>query len=88
MTPIGRLVLAGALAACIAQVQAQQPQQRAIRIEINTQGLPPQLAQRLREEARKGRNAVIRYINRTRMIHGLRADEILLPARVDERPRR
>jgi hypothetical protein len=76
---IGRVALAAVLAAG-GTAAGGQPQERPIRLEIQTQGLPPQVAQRLQQEARKGRNAVIRYINRTRMVHGLRAEEILRPA--------
>jgi len=51
-------------------------------VKLNTDGLAPYVREHLEASALEGRTSVIRYINRTRMIHHLRAEQIL----TDERP--
>ena len=46
-------------------------------VAVNTAGLPKPVRDRLEEAAKRGTQAVIQYVNRTRMIHQLRADEVL-----------
>jgi len=51
-------------------------------VKVNTDGLAPYVREHLEASALEGRTSVIRYINRARMIHHLRAEQIL----TDERP--
>ncbi|HSW82274.1 MAG TPA: hypothetical protein VLH12_02295 [Usitatibacter sp.] len=51
-------------------------------VKVNTDGLAPYVREHIEAKALEGRTSVIQYINRTRMIHHLRAEQVL-PA---ERP--
>ena len=48
-------------------------------VVVKTDGLPSHVRKRLEEKARKGRTAVIQYINRTRNTHNLYVVDILGP---------
>jgi hypothetical protein len=50
-------------------------------VKVNTDGLAPYVRERVEAMALEGRTSVIRYINRTRMIHHLRAEQILAAER-------
>ena len=54
-----------------AQARAEGP------VAVNTANLPQPVRDRLEEAAKRGPQAVIRYVNRTRMMFHLRADEVL-----------
>jgi hypothetical protein len=51
-------------------------------VKVNADGLAPYVREHLEASALEGRTSVIQYINRTRMIHNLRVEQVL-PA---ERP--
>jgi hypothetical protein len=54
-------------------------------VHVNVEGLPAHLAERVKMYAAQGKTALIRLIHRTRMIYGLRLEELLRPARDTER---
>jgi urease gamma subunit len=62
-----------ALCGTVAAQEAEKP------VAVNTDGMPAQLRARVEEKAKEGPTAVIQYINRTRHIHNLRADQVIKP---------
>ena len=54
-----------------AQARDEQP------VAVNTANLPTHLRERLEEAAQRGQPAVIQFVNRTRMIYQLRAEDVL-----------
>ena len=67
------------LAFCIAIVafQAGFAQAAEPPIEVRVDHLAPQLAERVKGYAARGKTALIRYLNSTRMIHNLRVEDVL-----------
>ena len=51
-------------------------------VRVNTAGMPDYLRARIEAKAREGKTTLIRYLHRTRMIHGLRLEDVLV---VDDR---
>ena len=46
-------------------------------VALNLEGVPSPARERLQEKAKEGATAVIRYVNRTRHLHQLRAEEVI-----------
>jgi hypothetical protein len=51
--------------------------QREEPVAVNVTGLMPQVAERVKKHAEQGRTSLIRYVKATRMIHGLRVQELV-----------
>jgi hypothetical protein len=79
-TNIARTLIAAAALAVAAPVYAQEAEPP---VAVKTDGLPPQLQMRLQEKAQQGQTAVIQYINRTRNVHNLRAEDVIKPLPAD-----
>ena len=62
-----------ATALYLGAVQAAEPP-----VEVRVDHLAPQVAERIKACAARGKTALIRYLNATRMIHGLRLDDVLV----------
>jgi hypothetical protein len=77
-------LLAAAAFAVAGSVSAQQQPQESIVVEsgsplyLRTDGMPAYLAERLEEKAREGLRSLRLYVWRTRMIHQLSLDSILV----------
>jgi len=67
------------LAFCIAVLGFAAGSARAAEppVEVRVEHLSPQLAERIKSYAARGKTALIRYLNGTRMIHNLRLDDVL-----------
>ena len=46
-------------------------------VPVNLKGLAPHVAKRVAEKAREGSTALRRYLERTRMIHGLHWSDVV-----------
>jgi hypothetical protein len=46
-------------------------------VAVKTDGLPPQLKERIEQKAQQGQSALIRYLNNTRHIHQLRVEDVV-----------
>jgi hypothetical protein len=66
---------------CLAFAGAVCAQQAEAPVAVNTDGMPHSLRARLEAKAQEGPTAVIRFINRTRNIHQLRAQDVIRPDR-------
>jgi hypothetical protein len=78
-----KCLLAAAAFAVAGTVNAQQAQESIVvdsdaSTYLRTDGLPDYLAQRLEEKAREGLRSLNQYVHRTRMIHQLNLDRILV----------
>jgi hypothetical protein len=73
---VARHVIAGIALAIALPVSAQVIEPP---VAVKTDGLPSHVRKRLEEKAKKGRTAVIQYINRTRNTHNLYVPDILGP---------
>jgi hypothetical protein len=51
--------------------------QREEPVAVNVQGLAPQVAERVQKHAAAGKSSLIRYINATQIVHGLRVAEVV-----------
>ena len=67
------IAVALAVAGSVCAQEAEPP------VPVKTDGMSPQLAGRLQEKAQQGQTAVIQYVNRTRAIHNLRAEDVIKP---------
>jgi hypothetical protein len=78
-----KCLLAAAAFAVAGSVNAQQPQESIVvesgsPMYLRTDGMAPYLAERLEEKAREGLRSLRLYVWRTRMIHQLSLDSILV----------
>ena len=46
-------------------------------VEVRVDHLAPQVAERIKAYAARGKSALIRYLNGTRMIHNIRFEEVI-----------
>ena len=51
-------------------------------VAVNVAGMPTHVADRIRDHAAKGQTALLRYLDRTRMIHQLRIEDVVRRERV------
>jgi hypothetical protein len=70
-----KTLLAVAALALSSTVWAQQPEQ-PVRVKVD--GLPPHIANEVKEKAQQGPTELRRYIERTRMIHELNYNSLVL----------
>lgn len=82
-TFVSKLLLSAAALAVAGSVNAQQSQDSIVvdsdsPMYLRTDGLPPYLADRLEEKAHEGLRSLNQYVQRTRMIHQLSLDRILM----------
>jgi hypothetical protein len=80
-----KCLLAAAALAVAGSVNAQQAQDSIVvesdsPMYLRTDGLPQYLAERLEQKAREGLRSLNQYVVRTRMIHQLSLDRILVTA--------
>jgi hypothetical protein len=78
-----KCLLAAAAFAVAGTVNAQESQESIVvesdsPMYLRTDGLPPYLANRLEDKAREGLRALSQYVQRTRMIHQLSLNRILV----------
>jgi len=63
--------------ACLAFAAAAAAQEAPAPVQVNVDGLPAHLRNRILEKARHGRIAVIQYLQRTQTVHQLRTESIV-----------
>jgi hypothetical protein len=75
-TNVTRIILTAASIIVAGSVAAQQPEAP---VRITTEGLPTHMRDRLEQKAQEGPTALIRYVNRTRMMgYQIRVEDIVV----------
>ena len=82
ITRLSRALLVAAALAAAADALAQR---REPPVEVNVQGLPTHVRDRILAKAQEGRTALIQYLHRTYTVHGLRP-EFVIRSRGSNRP--
>jgi hypothetical protein len=63
---LASIAIATLFAASATAAQREEP------VAVNVEGLAPQVAERVKKHAAEGKSSLIRYVNATQFIHGLR----------------
>ena len=75
ITRLTRIVLTAAALAAAADVLAQRRPEPPV--EVNVDGLPTHVRERVLAKAQQGRTALIQYLHRTYTVHGLRPEYVI-----------